>query len=422
MQRRTDKAGRTDKAARALRWSWTAALACFVLAGLTGVFYRFGIAYGWTAGLELGNVRHAHSHLMYFGWVTPVLMALISRHLPAVSGRTVGAGVRWVIGGAFVAGLMSYPLFLAFGYTPVELGARRLPLAVIASSLNMFAWYAFVAYYARATWGAPRNRALLLWDVALTFLVLATCGGWGLALLKPLGLHDPVLASGLTHVFLDLFSEGWFVLGMLGVLHAVVGAEGRRPWHWSLLVICLGLPVTFALGMPALLVPSGLQQLARAGGVLVAVGLLAQVRLLWPARPGVPAWVWRIPLGLLAVKALAELSVGVVPGAWWASEPGLRILYLHVMLLGFVSLALFTAARITWGAAATRGLAGVYGCILLMLASLVPLTSLWPAVWWGPWVFDVAAWAALTAVLAVAAVLVRARPVQYLAGAAGVPA
>ena len=29
-------------------------------------------------GLSLGNIRHAHSHLMYMGWVTPALMALVA--------------------------------------------------------------------------------------------------------------------------------------------------------------------------------------------------------------------------------------------------------------------------------------------------------------------------------------------------------
>ena len=51
------------------------ALAVFVLAGATGAFMRFGLLYGM-AGLSYANVRHAHSHLMYFGWVTPALIAL----------------------------------------------------------------------------------------------------------------------------------------------------------------------------------------------------------------------------------------------------------------------------------------------------------------------------------------------------------
>lgn len=57
---------------------WFSALGVFVLAGLTGAFMRFGLIYGFPWGLQYANIRHAHSHTMYFGWVTPALMALIA--------------------------------------------------------------------------------------------------------------------------------------------------------------------------------------------------------------------------------------------------------------------------------------------------------------------------------------------------------
>ena len=90
MKEQVDVVDPSGQAAPGLRWVWWGALGCFVLAGLTGVFFRFGVSSGVTWGLSLGNVRHAHSHLMYFGWVTPVLMALISRYLPSVAGCSLG--------------------------------------------------------------------------------------------------------------------------------------------------------------------------------------------------------------------------------------------------------------------------------------------------------------------------------------------
>ena len=69
-----------------LQWAWQGALAFFVLAGLTGVLFRFGVAEGVTFGFNLGYIRHAHSHTMYFGWVTPALMALIASRLPELGG------------------------------------------------------------------------------------------------------------------------------------------------------------------------------------------------------------------------------------------------------------------------------------------------------------------------------------------------
>jgi hypothetical protein len=58
-------------------WVWLTALGIFILAASTGAFMRFAMILGFPFGLMFTNVRHAHSHLMYFGWVTPALMGLI---------------------------------------------------------------------------------------------------------------------------------------------------------------------------------------------------------------------------------------------------------------------------------------------------------------------------------------------------------
>jgi hypothetical protein len=376
-----------------LRRAWPVALGLFVLAGATGVLYRLGLTYGWTAGLDLVNIRHAHSHLMYFGWVTPLLFALVAAHLPTLTGRALPRSMRGVLIACFGAALVSYPLFLAFGYTPVALGSARMPLAVIGSSLNIVGWYGFVWIYARMTRGVPRTAPLVLWDIALTFLVLATLGAWGLALLKPLGIESATWASALTHIFLDLFSEGWLVLGVLGLAYAALDAPPRwsaRGVHWSLYLLLVGLPVTFALGMARSLVPPGLMTVARLGSVAVGLGLLVQAVLLGRRLTRAERWLWGVPLALLAMKALAQLGAGILPDVWWGSQHGLRIFYLHLMLLGVVSLGLVAAATRVWGEDATRGRSLFYGAVLLLLASLVPLTPLWPVAWVGRWAYVLA--------------------------------
>lgn len=63
-------------------------LFALALAASTGVLLRFGMIYGMPAwALNFAAVRHAHSHLMYFGWVTLALMVFIWRALPGYTGR-----------------------------------------------------------------------------------------------------------------------------------------------------------------------------------------------------------------------------------------------------------------------------------------------------------------------------------------------
>ncbi|MDT0631567.1 hypothetical protein RQM47_11175 [Rubrivirga sp. S365] len=134
--------------------------------------------------------------------------------------------------------------------------------------------------------------------------------------------------------------------------------------------------------MPASLVPPLFGALARVGGALVGAGLVVAALALAPRVRGL----WRVALGLLVLKALGQLVVAVGVGAGWAAVPAFRIVCLHLMLLGFVTLGLVAAARAVWGAEATRGRWALAAAVGVLLASLVLLTPLWPSAWGGAWV------------------------------------
>ena len=103
--------------------TWLAALGCFVIAGATGALLRFGLLQGLPAGLQLVNVRHAHSHLMYFGWVTPALMVLIVTWLPRLTGRKLSPRFQWAMGATVAAALLAYVMFIQYGYQSAERAA-----------------------------------------------------------------------------------------------------------------------------------------------------------------------------------------------------------------------------------------------------------------------------------------------------------
>ena len=114
---------------------WWGALLLFILAAGTGAFLRFGVFAGM-GGLQYANVRHAHSHLMYFGWVTPALMSLIAAQLPAVSDRPLSNRFRWPIIMALIGGLLAYVPFLLYGYRPAIINGNQVPLSVMNSLPN----------------------------------------------------------------------------------------------------------------------------------------------------------------------------------------------------------------------------------------------------------------------------------------------
>lgn len=380
-------------------WLWQAALGCFVLAGATGSLLRFGLLYGLPWGLNLVNVRHAHSHLMYFGWVTPAVMALMLAWLPEITGRPISGRFRWVALATVSAALLSYPLFLMYGYQAAEMGDSRVPLSVLAATLNVLAWYAFMLLYFRATRGVPRYRPLRFWDAALVFQALASLGAWGVAIVSRLNIEDPFWSFAMTHLFLDLFSEGWFVLAVLGLVCTAIPGEPGRSLRWGEQLVIMGMPVVFLLALPVNSVPAGLRLVASIGGLMVGVGLLACIWALWPATNR--GWTgWRLPLALLALKALLGLGIAIPAVAIWGQQNGLRIFYLHVLLLGFVTLGLLVAAREAWGAVAAPAQKWLIAAVLALLVTLVPLTGFWPASWSGRWRLELAAWVSLAPVVA----------------------
>ena len=345
-----------------------ASVVALAIAMLTGALFRGMVAWGWDLRVALPNVRHAHSHLMFFGWVSPAIMAMIAARVSSMTGRAPSAGMHHAIGASLVLGIASWPLFLVYGYTSAQIGSARVPPAVIVSGLAMIAWYGFALAYARATRGLsrrgrPGSGALVAWDLAIGMLCISTVAAWSLAMIRPLGLDPAYWTPILMHAFVDPFSEGWLVLGVLGI----VRAQGRTERSTgSLWLIALGAPLAFALAAPQGSLPLPLRMVGALGGIAWSIGLLREVSVAQRS----------LPLALGALAALARLVVSASPWIDWTAWTGLRLVYLHVLLLGFVSLALLELARVALGVSVRRTLVRV--AALAVIASLLPLSEISP--------------------------------------------
>ena len=376
---------------------WWGGLALFALAGTTGALMRYWMLVGFPGWANFVNVRHAHSHLMYFGWVTPALMLLIAANLPAQTGKPVPGGVRAISGAALGTAGLAYLPFLLYGYELAPVLGKSLPLSVIASSLNILVWYAFALWYRKATRGVRRDRnrnpALRLWDGAVLFLLLASTGAWARGALMGMKVDDPFLGDAAVHLFLDLFSEGWLQLGLLGLVYAALPAI-PAPDRWANRLLFAGLPLTFLLGVPIHLVPTALRLIAGVAGGMAALGVALHLWNIWKSAGQGGLRFWGLVLAIWAVKLAMLLGVSIPPLARWGETMVLRILYLHVFLLGTVTLGLLASAQQTWGKEAIASQTGFRVAVLALLASLIPLTGLWPQALGGRWRLAFAALAA----------------------------
>lgn len=377
------------------------ALFSLALAAATGLLLRFGLVWGMPAwAINYTAIRHAHSHLMYFGWVTLAVMALIWHYLPQLTGRSLPRGVGIQLLASGLLALLSFPAFWANGYstTSIALGEAvvELPLGSIAAGLNGIGWLIFAGLYLRATWGLPvRSLPIQLWDWAIILLIIAFSGALGLVGLVVTGSANIALQQTFLHLFLDLFAVGWFNLALLGLLWAVLYLADKRTAWLPTQSLATAVVPTFLLGIsPALVTPS-LFWVAALANLAAAILLATHLWALWQRRYQL-SLLAHFGLLVLAVHAGSALVL-LWPGFWqWSGGTQLRIFFLHNLLLGWISSTLLglviTLVRVpTRRTERTVALLWSGGVTLLLLALLgvgliqfVPFTV--------PTLFRVAAW------------------------------
>ncbi len=331
---------------------------CLSLALGLALRFFFVRPFAW---VDFGNAVHAHSHTLYFGWVGLGIFALAFARLGAAD-RTV----RRVLAAIAAVSAATFVAFLEGGYA--------LP-GIVVSTVALLVWaWAAITFWRRAR-GRPGVDLAFL-RAGLVYIGLASLGAWARVAILAAGVRDPL--PGKLAVFAFLHDFAWFfVLALFGLLAWLAPRLGTRLDE-RLLRWQLRLTVPFAW----LTFPLGVQ-----GGDTGLLGTVASV-----AAPAlsVPAALGCLNLWRAARAAAPSAAIALRSLAFWFGLPAamevagalglavaavtsrhLAILYLHVLLVGFVSLALAVALLAALGAPATRtGLALHSGGLAVMAAGL----------------------------------------------------
>lgn len=334
---------------------------------------------------------------MFFCWAVPLPMYFIIKKTDREI-KDTGPNilmVRMAMGSLFL-GFASYPFFLFYGYRPVSLAGMELPVSVILSGLVMLCWYGFMAGYWKERKYIDTDLSMTFYDASLVMLFISSLGAWGVAVVQFVGLENPLYGKALTHFFLATFTEGWVVTVLLGMVYDHFRVQLKNvTLAPGLLVglILFGAPLTFPYGISESLLTTQLLLAARMGGLLAATGLALNLYVIVRHIDLKSSRYWKLILGLLALKSVAQLLASVLPSEFWMSAHGLRIFYLHLLLLGAFSLTLFSC--LLTGRQARTGLQAVMVSVILVLISLLWLTPLWPQNLHAIWQFYVTAIVAL---------------------------
>ncbi|MDX1592076.1 MAG: hypothetical protein R3283_08935, partial [Balneolaceae bacterium] len=308
---------------------------------------------------------------------------------------------RMAMGSLFV-GLATYPFFLIYGYGPVTLGSLHLPASVILSGVVMLFWYGFMAGYLKVRNYIEPDSSITYFDFALVMLFISSLGAWGVAVVQFAGTENPLYGKALTHLFLATFTEGWVVLILLGMLYERLSLKSQSGWITPKLggiLIFFGAPLTFPFGISESLLTRPLLYTAITGSIMTATGLGINLFIFTRESRWVRTWFWKTVLVLLGLKVAVQLFATLLPAEYWISDHGLRVFYLHLLLLGAFTVGVFVVLYDIFDA--RNGLLLLTVSVALVLMSLILYTPLWPTQWMASWLFyGVAVLALLPAIAA----------------------
>ncbi|MFP3915968.1 MAG: hypothetical protein ACLFWM_13900 [Actinomycetota bacterium] len=321
----------------------------FLVATGIGVVLRLGLA-GMALPIPFDHLLHAHSHALYFGWAALTILAAAASTLRVR---------RWAWLGLALTPVMT-AAFLVQGYGP---------LSIAASTLVMVAWYGAIA----AWWGERDRR----FGASFLYVIVASGGVWVLAVLQATGTGGDLASDLAIHAFLSTFAWS-LVLGSVALAMErgwVPQSTGRTITVGMAAVAWLLFPLGVA-GGPEVPV---LGWMARAAAFAVALPTAVWIRALWlsPARLRLPAvWLGVAVAGLVAVAVEGTSLLGVV------GRPGV-VIYLHALLLGYVStlLILYLAEEDGAGPPPTVHHLGVAVMLAGMAAPILGSGLSVPAAW-----------------------------------------
>lgn len=323
----------TGLAASLVRWS----LFNLILVALLGLLLRTVPLHDHFP-LQYKNVLHGHSHVAFGGWIMPLLVALLLQTFPDLAQAVAYRHWRNI---AALLLLSAYGMLLSFpvqGYAAVSIVFSTLSLGA-SCCLAMVVW--------RALPHLPYNRAYPFLKWGLFYAVLSALGPLATGPIIATGHQGTPLYSNAIYFYLHFTYNGLFVFAVLALWYGRLPDRQKTSADKVLFFLNAACIPAYALSLLWNKPPLLFYGIGGAAGLLQLVAvyyLLRDANLLLQAR----GWV-RVLLALalasFVFKNLLQALSALPPAAAHAAlHRNLVIAYLHLVLVGFVSLGMLAQA------------------------------------------------------------------------------
>ena len=349
-------------------------LVFFVIAAGIGVFLRGHLISPWE-NVNYRFVLHAHSHLMFLGWVFNVLfLAYVYKHIPKLR-RKVFTWLFYVLQVLVIGMMISFPLQ---GYGVYS---------IILSTLHTLAAVVFIVCFFRET-GHLASASLWFARASLLFFVLSSAGPFSLGYIMATGLGQTQWYYFSVYYYLHFQYNGFFVLGVFSLFFQLIESKGVSPgisasirmgrWLAYSAIPAYSLSVLWAKPGNLYNIVGAASAIAQIVALFMFLVILARYRseLVAGLRPISRFYLWLVLVAFASKLFLQMISAHpYITQLAWEFRPWV-IAYLHLVLLGVVTLflliwylenGLLNIAMASWGLALfLAGFLGSQICLMLI--------------------------------------------------------
>ncbi|RDV13023.1 hypothetical protein DXT99_21845 [Pontibacter diazotrophicus] len=325
------------------------ALAYFALVAAMGLLLRW-LLVAPVVGINYKYVLHGHSHVALLGWLYCAFFAVLLYMFPAQTDKG-RKSFKWQF---FLTQVSVVGMMLGF---PVQGYAL---LSIIFSTMHILLsyWFAYTFWKQAKRDGALQQKystALQYLGASLLFLVFSSIGPWAMGPILATGNSGGTLYYSAIYFYLHFQYNGWFTFAVLGMLfwflehhHIAYSKKLAINAFWLLAVACVpAVALSVLWAKPATVV----YWIGGAAGLMQLMALYLLLKLLWEVRQQVIAvlkpWV-QLLMGLAMFFFVVKLALQAASALPAMANLAYRVRYfiigyLHLSLIGFVSLFLFGA-------------------------------------------------------------------------------
>jgi hypothetical protein len=303
------------------------------IASCIGLFLRYQLI-APVDGIVYAYVLHAHSHVMFLGWVFNVLIIAFTMEFAEVKGFKF---LFWFLQFCVVGMLVSFP-FQGYG-----------GFSITFSALHTFAALTFIIKFFRSN-KSNSTIALIIAKTALLYFALSSIGPFFLGYLKANRLDHLDLYRNSIYFYLHFQYNGFFLLGVLGLLVKFINEVVPEKYDRA---IKNGSYLHIFCCLPAYALSTLWAQPPVIFNVIGFLSALGQLVGLWffvsPIRDFISKasftrtekLLFSISFAALALKSVLQALSAFPAAALFANEfRSIVIAYLHLVLLGSISLFL----------------------------------------------------------------------------------